>query len=91
MTKSGSLLMAAAFHAGMANAAIVGPTPYTGVADNAGGIARLVISMPTSADWEVDHLQIGTAVPQPGTWAMLIAGFGMVGAATRLGRRTVVA
>ncbi|MFQ3594600.1 MAG: PEPxxWA-CTERM sorting domain-containing protein [Sphingomonadaceae bacterium] len=31
------------------------------------------------------------AVPEPGTWAMLIAGFGLVGAAARRRRRTVAA
>lgn len=50
---------------------------------NAGGISRLVISMPNSDDWEVDHLQFGSAVPEPGSWMMLIAGFGMIGATAR--------
>ncbi len=37
-----------------------------------------------------DMIQIGSAgvVPEPGTWAMLIAGFGLVGAASRR-RRTI--
>jgi PEP-CTERM motif len=52
-------------------------------ASNAGGISRLVIAMPTSDDWEVDHLQFGTAVPEPASWAMLIIGFGLVGAVAR--------
>ena len=33
-----------------------------------------------------DHMilaVIGSAVPEPGTWAMLLAGFGMLGAAMR--------
>jgi hypothetical protein len=37
-----------------------------------GGIARLVISMANSVDWEVDHLQYGL-VPEP-TGAMLAGG-----------------
>jgi hypothetical protein len=47
------------------------------------GISRITLTMPTSDDWEMDHLQFGTAVPEPGSWAMLIAGFGLVGAAAR--------
>lgn len=31
----------------------------------------------------LDNVWIGLAVPEPATWAMLIAGFGMVGAAAR--------
>jgi hypothetical protein len=34
---------------------------------------------------------IGTAVPEPGTWAMMIAGFGMVGAAVRRQPRRLLA
>ncbi len=29
------------------------------------GIARIVMTMPNSSDWEVDHLQYGIAVPLP--------------------------
>ncbi|MGE0387949.1 MAG: hypothetical protein AB7Q97_24755 [Gammaproteobacteria bacterium] len=36
----------------------------------AGGIARVEIRMPDSADWEVDHLQYA-AVPVPGALALL--------------------
>lgn len=36
-------------------------------------------------------ITIGGAVPEPATWAMLIAGFGLVGAAMRRKRRTAVA
>lgn len=51
---------------------------------NAGGISRVIIRMPQSTDWEVDHLQFGTApVPEPVSWAMLIGGLGLVGAAAR--------
>ncbi len=34
-----------------------------------------------------DMIQIGEAIPEPGTWAMLIAGFGLVGSALRSRRR----
>ncbi len=54
---------------------------------NAGGISRLVITMPTSDDWEVDHLQFGSAVPEPESWMMLIAGFGLIGATARRRRQ----
>lgn len=43
----------------------------------AGGIARFVIRMPNSDDWEVDHLQYGylpVQVPEPGTAALLAVG-----------------
>lgn len=60
-------------------------------ASNAGGISRLAISMPTSEDWEVDHLQFCTAVPEPGTCALLIAGFGLVGVVMRRRTRGVAA
>ncbi|WP_310475831.1 PEPxxWA-CTERM sorting domain-containing protein [Sandarakinorhabdus sp.] len=38
----------------------------------------------------VDNVFVGGAVPEPASWAMLIAGFGLVGAAARR-RRAVVA
>ena len=39
---------------------------------------------------EIDVFGTSSAVPEPGTWAMLVAGFGLVGFAARR-RRTVVA
>lgn len=46
---------------------------------NAGGISAIRISMATSTDWEVDHLQYGrvapaAAIPEPGTGALLTLG-----------------
>jgi hypothetical protein len=37
-----------------------------------------------------DYLRVITAVPEPGTWAMLLVGFGMIGLSARR-RRTIVA
>jgi hypothetical protein len=53
----------------------------------ASGISRITFS--TSDDFGVDNFNIGTisAVPEPATWAMMIAGFGMVGFAMRSRRR----
>jgi PEP-CTERM motif-containing protein len=49
---------------------------------NSGGISRLTISDP--AGIEIDHVQYGlqslvSSVPEPATWAMMLAGFGAVG------------
>jgi hypothetical protein len=42
---------------------------------NATGISKITIVMPTSADFEVDHLQFGIAeVPEPGTALLLGVG-----------------
>jgi PEP-CTERM motif len=59
-----------------------GTAPATGEdrffgAVNTAGISAIRISMPTSADWEADHLQFGiAAVPEPGTGLLL--GVGLV-------------
>ncbi|MCU0892685.1 MAG: PEPxxWA-CTERM sorting domain-containing protein [Sandarakinorhabdus sp.] len=46
-----------------------------------------------SVSFVMDNLTIGNAgaVPEPASWAMLIAGFGLVGATARRRRRTVTA
>ncbi len=49
-------------------------------ATNATGISKIVIWMPDSNDWEVDHLQYGV-VPEPGTAALL--GLGLAALAVR--------
>jgi hypothetical protein len=46
------------------------------------GVRSITLFMPDSNDWEMDHLQYGT-VPEPATWGLLIAGFGLVGGALR--------
>jgi hypothetical protein len=53
---------------------------------NAGGISMLTINNPPST--EIDHIQYGflaqiAGVPEPGTWAMMLLGFGAVGCALR--------
>jgi PEP-CTERM motif len=40
-----------------------------------------------SVSFVLDNLTIGNAVPEPATWAMMILGFGMVGAAARRRRQ----
>ena len=56
-------------------------------ADNAGITGFRMTS--TQFAFETDTYAIGAAVPEPATWAMLIAGFGLVGFAARRSRKTV--
>lgn len=52
------------------------------------GIRRITLSMDTSNDWEVDHLQFSTApIPEPGTLALAGVGGWLLAAVTRR-RRT---
>ena len=39
----------------------------------------------------LDGVNLTAAVPEPASWAMMIGGFGMIGAALRRSRRTQVA
>ena len=56
------------------------------------GYDRVVLSQNGGGGFELDNVTIGTgAVPEPATWAMLIAGFGIVGAAARRRRIAAVA
>jgi hypothetical protein len=52
---------------------------------NPGGVSRITISMNNSVDWEVDHLQYGSTppIPEPETYALMLAGLGLVGWAAR--------
>ena len=50
---------------------------------NAGGISKIVISMPNSGDWEVDHLQYGLAVPEPSSYALMAVGLAGLGLSAR--------
>jgi hypothetical protein len=53
---------------------------------NAGGISRIVLTMPDSADWELDHLQFGI-VPEPSTALLLGLGLACLRSAGRRRRR----
>lgn len=54
-------------------------------ATHAGGFTRAIVT--TDTDFAMAQLRYQLVVPEPATWAMLIAGFGMVGfAARRRGR-----
>lgn len=44
-----------------------------------GGISRIEIGMPDSGDFEVDHLQFGVPVPEPGTATLVVAGIAALG------------
>lgn len=48
-----------------------------------GGISRIEIGMPDSDDWEIDHLQFGVPVPEPGTASLLLAGLSVLAARAR--------
>ena len=58
---------------------------------NPGGISRLTIVDP--AGIEIDHIQygllaeVGTSLPEPGTWATMLLGFGAMGCALRRRKR----
>nr|WP_310523416.1 PEPxxWA-CTERM sorting domain-containing protein [Polymorphobacter sp.] len=53
---------------------------------------RVVLSQNGGGGFELDNVTIGTAaVPEPATWAMLIAGFGLVGAVARRRNAAVAA
>jgi hypothetical protein len=49
----------------------------------AGGISAVELRMPLSSDWEVDHLQYGSAIPEPGTAVLVVAGAVAVAASRR--------
>jgi hypothetical protein len=57
-------------------------------ATNAGGISKIVISMPDSNDWEVDHLQFGVAAVTPVAEPLGLALAGLVAAAFGSRRRS---
>ena len=56
------------------------------------GKSVVVTSIAGSFGWDDLRLEVaGSAVPEPRSWTMLIAGFGLVGAAARRRRHTAVA
>lgn len=78
-----------AFDAGNLSLGVIGPSLLgDGAADggtaedrffgaiHGAGISKIVISMPDSNDWEVDHLQYGSeaVVPEPATGALVALG-----------------
>jgi hypothetical protein len=57
---------------------------FAGIADFGDSFTRVVVS--SEADFAIAQLRYvlpNTIIPEPATWAMLIAGFGLVGAAMR--------
>ena len=60
-----------------------GGANYFGVVDST-GFTSVSLTLNSGGDaWGIDDVSFNTAVPEAGTWAMLIAGFGLVGAAAR--------
>jgi hypothetical protein len=57
---------------------------------HAGGISRLTIFNPPGI--EIDHIQYGfaAAIPEPASWALMLGGFGLLGAAARRRRQSAV-
>jgi hypothetical protein len=59
--------------------------PLTSVADqfNALNNGSPYAGFPTAGFWTASFPSLGSAVPEPATWAMMIIGFGMIGGALR--------
>lgn len=51
---------------------------------------KIVFSQTASGGFESDNHTVGSLVPEPATWAMMIAGFGLVGSLVRRRRSTGV-
>ncbi|MBP6878970.1 MAG: PEP-CTERM sorting domain-containing protein [Phenylobacterium sp.] len=68
-----------------------GGASYFGFTD-AQGFSSITISRPGVDAWGIDNVTygVGSAVPEPATWAMMITGFGLAGSALRR-RRSLVA
>ena len=69
------------------------PGAFTNRGDGSGAVG-LTISAPTGYDGHfggaIDDLSVAGAVPEPASWALMIGGFGVIGAAARR-RWTVLA
>ena len=65
---------------------------YTALNLSGAGITRVQFGS-TNANWVADDLSftVGGAVPEPATWAMMITGFGLAGAALRRRPRSALA
>jgi hypothetical protein len=62
---------------------------YFGIKETA-GLSRVSFNLSGSQAFDLAALRVArNAVPEPGTWAMLIAGFGLVGASLRRRRHAV--
>ena len=61
---------------------------FTATADPTDSITRIVFESSQNS-FEIDNIS-GSAVPEPATWAMMIAGFGLAGTAIRR-RRNILA
>ncbi|MCW5760908.1 MAG: PEP-CTERM sorting domain-containing protein [Phenylobacterium sp.] len=48
------------------------------------------IRMTSSADWSFDNVRLVNTVPEPGTWALMIGGFGLAGSALRRRRHSTI-
>jgi hypothetical protein len=59
--------------------------------DFGGAKVNRVILSSSQNSFEVDNLAVSGAVPEPATWAMMIMGFGLAGAAMRARRSGVLA
>ncbi len=81
----GNVLLGSLGPAVLGDGQITGTTAedrFLGVS-NAAGISSIVISMPQSGDWEIDHVQYGIAVPGPGALGVV----GVLGLAAGMRRR----
>jgi hypothetical protein len=56
-----------------------------------GSITSAGLVGPQGQQQAISHITLFTGVPEPATWAMMILGFGMVGAGLRLRRRDELA
>jgi PEP-CTERM motif len=67
-------------------------TTLTAYVVNQTGSSITIAGSPVDGYWTADNFVFDAAVvPEPATWAMLIAGFGLVGFAARRRRHTAVA
>lgn len=86
----GSNLLIVGNNVGLGSFTVSPATPGFGFAITNVSTTPTVSSFTYSADghlWHASNISL-TAVPEPGTWALLIAGFGLAGAGLRLARRS---
>lgn len=86
----GSNLLIVGNNVGLGSFTVSPATPGFGFAITNVSTTPTVSSFTYSADghlWHAANISL-TAVPEPGTWSLLIAGFGLAGAGLRLARRS---